>query len=80
MVDSPYPNGCDTSAKKKIFLEEKAIQMAETGSFPDASAIRQRLRAHNYGVLVDEVIQDEGTDFDFTYRLDDMCKRHFRGD
>jgi len=67
-------------SERKAFLEGKAIQMAESGSFKNAREIRQRLIDLGYGTLVTQVIPDVAEGFNFTYRLDDMCHTHFRGD
>ena len=78
MKKLPYPAGCTRRTEKKVFLEETAIGMAKSGSFKNAHAIRQRLRSLGFGTLVSEVIPDVAEGFNFTYRLDDMCRTHFR--
>ena len=59
-------------------MQEKAIEMAESGHFKNAHAIRQRLINCKYGVLVGEAIPDESMGLNFTDRLDHMCKQYFR--
>ena len=80
MSESPYPPGCKRPGERKAFLQDKAIEMAESGGFRNARTIRQRLRNLDYGVLVDEVIPDVGApgNFFFTCQLDDACRTHCR--
>ena len=80
MSKSPYPRNCISPSQKKAFLEDKAIEMAESGNFDSASEIRHRLIELRFGAPVGEVIPEVAEGFNFTYRLDDMCKQHFRGD
>ena len=80
MSKSPYPQTCKRRSEKKAFLEGEAIRMAESGNFKNARAIRQRLIKLRFGALVGEVVPDVAEAFNFAYRLDDMCGKHFRGD
>ena len=74
--------GTTMTRKQKIAsLQEKAVEMAESGRYLNARAIRVRLRKDHPPALVSEAIGDEdGWDHSFAERLDDFCRQNGPGD
>ena len=78
MSKSPYPPGCTSRNAKVEFIQEQAIQMAESGQYKNAQEIRQRLIDLKFGVLVADVISDDlGNFFD---PLERSCRENYKGD
>jgi len=69
-----------TKKQKIASLQDKAMEMATSGNYPNARAVRVRLTKDHPPALVSAAIGDEdGWDHSFAERLDDLCRNHCPG-